>query len=150
MAADARYMSGGTIGVTEIAVGVPFPVSALEICRHVMGTSVSVAALGGEAVATDEALRRGWVNAVVDRDTLLDSATAHARRLGALSPSAFAFTKQQLHRPAHTAIATGADEDDDAIASWSSDETRRRIETFLVGLARKGHDDGLPGDHERP
>jgi enoyl-CoA hydratase len=57
MAADVRYMSSGTIGVTEIAVGVPFPVSAIEICRHVMGTSATRAALGGEAVAPDEALR---------------------------------------------------------------------------------------------
>ena len=39
MAADVRLMSGG-IGLTEVAVGVPFPVAALEICRYAMGTSV--------------------------------------------------------------------------------------------------------------
>ena len=46
MAADVRLMSGGSIGLTEVAVGVPFPASALEICRYAMGTSVSGATLG--------------------------------------------------------------------------------------------------------
>ena len=32
MSADVRLMSAGTIGVTELAVGVPFPMPALEIC----------------------------------------------------------------------------------------------------------------------
>ena len=45
MCADLRLMSGGTIGLTELAVGVPFPVAALEICRDAMGTSARLAAL---------------------------------------------------------------------------------------------------------
>ena len=28
------------IGLSEVAVGVPFPVAALEICRYAMGPSV--------------------------------------------------------------------------------------------------------------
>ncbi|HYR16862.1 MAG TPA: enoyl-CoA hydratase/isomerase family protein, partial [Mycobacterium sp.] len=39
MAADVRLMSGGLIGLSEVAVGVPFPVAALEICRYAMGPS---------------------------------------------------------------------------------------------------------------
>jgi enoyl-CoA hydratase len=136
MAADVRYMSGGTIGITEIAVGVPFPVSAIEICRHVMGTSAAVASLGGEAVTPEEALRLGWVDATVEPDELLDAAAARAGTLGALSPEAYAFTKQQLHRPPRTAIRNGADEDMHAIESWRSDETRARIAAFVANLAR--------------
>ena len=136
MAADARYMSSGTIGITEIAVGVPFPVSALEICRHVMGTSATNAALAGDAISPDEALQLGWIDAVVEPGALLDAATAHARKLGALDPATFAFTKKQLHRPARTAIANGSDEDAYARASWASDETRARIQAFLARLSR--------------
>lgn len=136
MAADARYMSGGTIGTTEIAVGVPFPVSAIEICRHVMGRSASIAALGGESATPEEALRLGWVDAVVEPDELLEVATDRARKLAALSPDAYAFTKQQLHRPARTAITAGADEDLRAIESWQSAETRTRIAAFVADLAR--------------
>jgi enoyl-CoA hydratase len=86
MAADVRYMSRGTIGVTEIAVGVPFPVSPIEIRRHVMGTSATEAALGGEPVTAQEALRLGWIDATVELNELLDVAAARARELGALSP----------------------------------------------------------------
>jgi enoyl-CoA hydratase len=136
MAADTRYMSGGTIGITEIAVGVPFPVSAIEICRHVMGTSAAAASLGGEAVTPEQALRRGWVDATVEHDELLDVAVARARALGALSPGAYEFTKKQLHRPARTAIKDCSDEDMHTIESWCSDETRARIAAFVANLNR--------------
>ena len=45
MAADIRLMSAGTIGLTELAVGAMFPMSALEICRYAMGPSVTPATL---------------------------------------------------------------------------------------------------------
>ena len=93
MAADVRLMSAGTIGISEIAVGVPFPAAALEICRYAMGPSVTVAALGGEGVSADVALARGWVDAVVASDDLLERAVARARELGEHSPTAYAFTK---------------------------------------------------------
>jgi enoyl-CoA hydratase len=136
MAADVRLMSGGTIGITEIAVGVPFPISAIEICRYVMGNSSTVAALGGEPVTADDALRLGWVDEVVESDGLIDAAVAQARKLGALSADSYAFTKQQLHRPARTAITNGTAEDARVIESWCSEETRARIAQFVANLTR--------------
>ena len=56
MAADVRLMSGGSIGLTEVAVGVPFPAAALEICRYAMGTSVSGAMLGAQNIDAPTAL----------------------------------------------------------------------------------------------
>src|SRR6476660_1842651 len=50
MAADVRLMSAGTIGITELAVGVPFPMAALEICRYAMGTSATRAALLADTI----------------------------------------------------------------------------------------------------
>jgi enoyl-CoA hydratase len=50
MCADVRLMSGGTIGLTELAVGVPFPVAALEICRFAMGISAARAALQAKTI----------------------------------------------------------------------------------------------------
>jgi enoyl-CoA hydratase len=136
MAADHRIMSGGTIGITEIAVGVPFAVSAIEICRHVMGTSTTASALGGETATPDEAIRRGWIDEIADPDELLDTAAAHARKLGAHSPSTFAFTKKQLHRQTRSAIADHADEDARVTEDWRSEATRKRIEAFLATLSR--------------
>ena len=101
-----------------------------------MGTSETAAALGGEPVTPQEALRLGWIDATVERNELLDVAAARARKLGAFSPDAYAFTKRQLHRPARSAITNGAGEDEKAIEGWRSEETRARIAAFVANLAR--------------
>jgi enoyl-CoA hydratase len=132
MAADVRLMSAGSIGITEIAVGVPFPISAIEICRHVMGPSAISAALGGEPAAAEEALRLGWVDQVVGSDALLDEAAERARTLGRLSTDVYAFTKRQLHRAARSAIADNAAEDELVAESWASELTRGRIADFVT------------------
>jgi enoyl-CoA hydratase len=136
MAADVRYMSSGLIGLTEILVGVPFPITAIEISRQVMGPSATSAALGGQPVPPEQALRLGWIDATPAADELLDVAVARTRTLGALSPQAYAFTKEQLHRPARTAIANGAAQDAKARLRWQSGETRARIEAFVANLRR--------------
>lgn len=47
-AADLRLMSGGSIGLTELLVGVPFPTVALEIARYAFGAHAGPLALTGE------------------------------------------------------------------------------------------------------
>jgi enoyl-CoA hydratase len=136
MCADLRVMSGGTIGLTELSVGVPFPVAALEICRFAMGTSVARAALRGGTIDADTALAQGWIDAIVGNDELIAQAVATAGELGQQSPSAYAATKRQLHLPARRAIDAGTDVDAKVRASWSSAETRDRIAAFLESLAR--------------
>ena len=136
MCADVRLMSGGTIGLTELSVGVPFPVAALEICRAAMGTSATRAALGAKTIDADTALARGWVDEVVAKEELLDQALATARELGQYSPAAYAATKAQLHKPVHAAIDASAAADADVTASWISEETRGHIVGFLDSLAR--------------
>src|ERR1700723_3578885 len=103
MCADVRLMSGGTIGLTELAVGVPFPVAALEICRYSMGISAPRPALTAKTVCADTAL-------------------AVARELDQSSPAAYAATKKQSHRPVRTAINDGVAADADVPASWISEE----------------------------
>ena len=136
MCADVRLMSGGTIGLTELSVGVPFPVAALEICRFAMGTSVTRAALQAKTVDAEAALAQGWVDAVVPDDELISQATATARELGQYSPASYAATKRQLHQPARIAIDAGAAMDAQVRASWINEETRGRIAAFLEALAR--------------
>jgi enoyl-CoA hydratase/carnithine racemase len=136
MCADIRLMSAGTVGLTELAVGVPFPVTALEICRFAMGTSVTQATLRASTINADAALARGWVDAVVSNDELLARAIATARELGELSPSAYAATKRQLHQPVRAAIDAGAAVEAKVRASWITEETRGRITAFVDALAR--------------
>jgi enoyl-CoA hydratase len=136
MCADVRLMSGGTIGLTELAVGVPFPVAAVEICRDAMGISAGRAALQAKTIDANTALARGWIDAVVAGDEIVAQAVTTAHELGQYSPAAYAATKKQLHRPVRAAIDAGAATDADVRASWISEETRGRINAFLESLAR--------------
>lgn len=136
MCADIRFMSTGTIGLTELAVGVPFPVAALEICRYAMGASVTRAALQPSTVDADTALSRRWIDAVIDDRDLLAEAVTTARTLGEHSPAAYAATKAQLHRPVRAAIDADAETDAQVRAAWIADDARKRISAFLDSLAR--------------
>jgi enoyl-CoA hydratase len=136
MCADVRLMSAGTIGLTELAVGVPFPVAALEICRYAMGTSLTQAALQAKTIDANSALAQGWVDAIVAPDDLLAQAVATAHKLGQYAPAAYAATKRQLHQPARDLIDAGATMDSPVRASWMTEETRSRITAFVEALAR--------------
>jgi enoyl-CoA hydratase len=136
LCADVRLMSAGTIGLTELVVGVPFPVAALEIVRFALGVSAARAALQAKTIDADTALARGWVDAVVASEDLIPQALATAHELGEYSPAAYAATKRQLHLPARAAIDAGTETDAEVRASWISEETRSRITGFLESLAR--------------
>ena len=136
MCADVRLMSAGTIGLTELAVGVPFPVAALEICRFAMGTSVVGAALQAKTIDADTSLARGWIDAVVSGEELIPQAIATARELGQYTPAVYAATKRQLHHPVRAAIDAGEQVDAKVRASWITEEARERIAAFLEALAR--------------
>ena len=134
MAADVRLMSTGLIGLSEVAVGVPFPVAALEICRYAMGPSVTRAVLQADNIDARSAAERGWIDEVVTPDDLLTRAVAVARALGQHPPTAYAAMKEQLHRHAREAIDAGAELDGNVRAIWKSAETRARISAFLDAL----------------
>jgi enoyl-CoA hydratase len=136
MCADVRLMSKGTIGLSEVAVGVPFPVAALEICRYAMGSAVTRAALQADSISAQAALARGWIDEVVADHELIGRATAIAREMGSHSPAAYAHTKEQLHGPTRAAIEAGAAIDAHVRASWTSEETRARMDAFMDALAR--------------
>jgi enoyl-CoA hydratase len=134
MAADIRMMSAGTIGLTELAVGAMFPMAATEICRNAMGTTVTQAALGAGTVDVATAAALGWVDEVTTADELFPRAVALARELGEFSPAAYAMTKDQLHRPARTAIDAGVETDALVRASWMSKETHERMAAYMKSL----------------
>jgi len=138
LACDVRLMSGGRIGLAELAVGVPFPTSALEIVRHALGTAADTAVLRAETVGPERALALGMVHEVTGADELLPRSLALATELAARSPEAYRLAKTQLHRPANGAIeATTAEEDAAVLAGWTSEDTHRRIEAALEALTRR-------------
>jgi enoyl-CoA hydratase len=97
-ACDHRIMAGGTIGVTELLVGVPFPPTALEILRHAYGErACRRAVLTGETHPPAEALAAGYVDEVTAPEALLESAVGWARSLAERTPpDTLRLTKAQL------------------------------------------------------
>ncbi|CRK57426.1 Enoyl-CoA hydratase [Alloactinosynnema sp. L-07] len=137
-AADYRVMSGGRIGLTELLVGVPFPVAALEIVRH--ATERHAARLVNTAVVLEpaDALLVGLADEVVAADDLLPTALARASELAKVPAAAFALTKEQLHRPARTRIeATRATDDPRVTALWQAPDALAAIRSYLDALASR-------------
>jgi enoyl-CoA hydratase len=102
-AADRRLMARDSvrIGITELLVGVVFPPLPMEIMRHAVAPEhFEEAVLSGTTYLPAEAQERALVHAVVEPAVLLERALDAARTLAALSPAAFAFTKQQMRGPA--------------------------------------------------
>src|SRR5688572_21179856 len=108
-ACDHRVMAhpGGRIGVTELHVGVPFPLSALEILSFAMGERAARAAvLSADTHEPHFARERGFVDDVVGADELLDSCLAAADRLCAQIPAdTYRLTKAGLRLAVHGRLA---------------------------------------------
>src|SRR3954453_14621659 len=103
-AADVRLMSGGSIGLTELLVGVQFPTVPLEIASYAFGTQAARLALTAQTFDADDALRIGLVDEVVDVDELLPLSLQRATALAAYRADVYAATKEQLHREARRRI----------------------------------------------
>jgi enoyl-CoA hydratase len=136
-ACDVRLMSGATIGLTELLVGVPFPTSAMEIMRHATGAAAGQLALTGRPVLADQAHRIGLVDDVVEPDRLFDEAMARAESMAAIPAAAYAMTKRQLHAPARQRIEAGRADDDAAAAIWAAPHTLAAISGYLERLGSR-------------
>ena len=110
-----------------LAVGVPFPTSALEIVRHALGSRAGQVLLGAQTADRERALALGMVDELTEPDELLPRALVLAIELGARSPESYRLAEVQLHRPANAAIEATADGDPPVLAGWTCDDTRRRI-----------------------
>jgi enoyl-CoA hydratase len=132
-ACDVRVMSQGTIGLTELSVGVPFPATALEIMRHAAGPAAGRLVLTAELLDPPQAQAIGLVDHLAAPDALLDSALGLARTMARVPAEVFAFSKRQLQRPARDRIAERR-ADDAVLSMWSSDRTRDAITGYLDAL----------------
>jgi enoyl-CoA hydratase len=96
---DTRIGAQGAfkIGLNEVQIGLPVPVLAMEFARsRLTPAELTRATLLAQIYAPDDAVRAGYLDAVVDADQLLDRAKAEADRLAALPRSAFRATKLRL------------------------------------------------------
>ncbi|MDT5347459.1 MAG: enoyl-CoA hydratase [Mycobacterium sp.] len=136
-ACDRRLISPSVqIGASEVRVGVPFPVAALEVMRHVCADRTEEVLLGGQIYRDDVALALGLVHSVV-AENLIESAVAEASGLAEIPAAAYRQTKAQLRAPALARIRESSDVDDDVRRLWGAEETRGRIAAQLERLRRR-------------
>ena len=139
--ADRRILArdAGRIGVTEILVGVPFPTLAFEVVRFAVPPRyLPEFTLSGATYATDEALRRGWVDEVTEPGKLIDDAISVARELSRLSPAAFAQAKSQLRQPAIERLQKSGEATDKAVTEiWAAPATLSYIRDYVARTLTK-------------
>ena len=138
LAADRRLMSGGTIGVTELAVGVPFPPTAFETVRMVAGHRTADLMLAARRLDPEEALAVGLVDELVAPVELVELAVAAAVQLAAIPAETFAATKHQLRGEVRARIERDtAVQRDGLIDAWSGEPVQAAIRGYLESLTRR-------------
>jgi enoyl-CoA hydratase/carnithine racemase len=124
------------IGASEVRVGVPFPVAALEVMRYACGDRAEEALLGGRLYRGAEAIANGLAHRIVAED-LVDAAVAEASDLGDIPVDAYRHTKAQLRAPAVARMRAAGDIDGEVRRLWGADQTQRRIAAYVEGLRRR-------------
>ncbi len=136
-ACDRRLITpDAQIGVTEVHVGVAFPVAALEVMRYACGDHADVVLLGGRTYRGAETIAAGLAHRVVDGD-LMGMALAEASELGRIPAEAYRHTKGQLRGPTLARIREAADIDGEVRRMWGSEETQQRIAAYVERLRRR-------------
>lgn len=122
----------GRIGVPELAVGVPFPPLAIELVRFSVGPRNLQRALYDASVHNmEDALELGFVDELVEADELEERAIETARRLAAIPPASFAFTKRStrevLRGPGLEPAAC-----EEVRALWQSEEITGALAAYVA------------------
>lgn len=135
-ACDRRLMSGGSIGLTELAVGVPIPTVGIEIVRNVVGARVQDMVLSAKLMNPLEALSAGLVDVLVEAEELRETAIAEAKRLAAAPIDVVRLTKRQLQAPARDRFPVDRAQDEAAAKRlWGSDPVRQAMADFMAALS---------------
>lgn len=135
-ACDHRVMNAdhGRIGVTELLVGVPFPVVPMEILRFAVGTHrLKELAYFGRTYAAARALELGLVDEAVPAASVLERALAVAAELASLPAEALRHTRYQLRVPALDVIARERPATDRVVHElWDSPAARGMISEYVA------------------
>ena len=136
----ALAQENAKLGLTEVRVGVNFPVAPLEIAHAVLapGTLRRVM-LSGQNVDAVSARKMGIVDEVTSAEDLLSRTLAVARDYAAIPPVAYAKVKAQIRLPVLQKIENALiQKSDPTLAGWFTDETREAMAEVLASAKRRG------------
>jgi len=132
-AADLTLVAAdrGRVGLTELAVGVPFPPIAMELVRYRTGERAPRLVWTAAVLDAQASVDAGFADAVVDDKALVDTAVSEARRLAAIPPEVFRMTKAQLHAPLRERRGAAADDTGEIHRLWRSEPVRAAVDRFV-------------------
>jgi len=139
-AADHRVIADGDgkMGLTEIQVGVPFPVAILEIVRFACsGPSLAELLYYGRTYPPSDACTRRLADELVAPDALMARAVESAEALAAQDATAFGHVKRQLRAPALRLIEALRPGEDPIWDVWRSAETRAAVAAYRERTLKK-------------
>jgi enoyl-CoA hydratase len=138
---DRRIMArdAGRIGITELQVGVPFPMLAFEIVRSMAPPRyLAEFTLGASTYASDVGLLKGWVDEVVEPSELMPRALVVAQQYAAISPPAYAQAKKQLRDPVRERLERTGEATDKAVTEiWTAPPTLAYIRDYVARTLKK-------------
>jgi len=136
-ACDRRLISpDAQIGASEVRVGVPFPVAALEVMRYASGRHAEEVLLGGRTYRGAEAVASGLAHRIVAED-LIDAAVTEASDLGGIPVDAYRHTKAQLRAPTVARMREAGGVDGEVRQLWGADQTLQRLAGYVERLRRR-------------
>ena len=129
LCADWRVVANVPLqaGLSEVRVGVTYPVAALDIARSELSPPAARRLiLLGETLDAAEAQALGILDERVPASDLMSRALTRACAYAGLPPQAFATTKRELRSPALGRIALArAGRGEPRLAAWLGEEMRR-------------------------
>ncbi len=114
LSGDYRVGAAGPYKITanEVAIGMPMPRAAVEICRQRLAPAhFHRAVILAEVYSPDDAVAAGFLDRIVSGSDLPNEAGAIATRLGKLNMDAHTATKMRAREPALTAIRAAIEAD---------------------------------------
>jgi enoyl-CoA hydratase/carnithine racemase len=125
------------IGVTELRVGVSFPMVAVELLRHVCGSSAERLMFDAELLDADAACRYGLAHARLPRSELQAAAVAAAEQLASLDARAYALAKKSARRMMLSTLEEEGSKalDRQVLDHWQDEQTRASLERLLTPKA---------------
>lgn len=114
LSGDYRIGAAGDfkIQANEVAIGLPMPRSAVEICRQRLAPAhFNRAVILAEPYAPDAAVAAGFLDRVVPPDEVLTAARTKAEELSKLNMPAHEVTKQRARAGTLAALHAAIDED---------------------------------------
>ena len=131
---DRRLIAeGARIGVTELRVGVSFPVLTVELLKYVCGPSAERVMLDAELLDAATACTLGITHQCLPGSELQSAAIAAAEQLASLDPRAYALAKAASRRSVLSAVdEEGRRRLDDQVRDhWLDDHTRSSLARLL-------------------